>query len=158
MSTSKRNAVLAYVGFPLAILLIGGLIGSTSVPGVWYAALNKPWFTPPSWVFGPVWTVLYLLIGWVGARQWIKGESRALWWLQMLLNFAWSPVFFARQSPRAALAIIVTMLITIIAFIVREWRRDSLSAKLFLPYATWVSLATALNAGIVVLNPSLSDL
>lgn len=155
MSLSGRSTLLAYVGFPVGVVLVGALIGSTSVPGAWYLALDKPWFTPPGWVFGPVWTVLYLLIGWVGARKWIHGGDRALWVLQLLLNFAWSPVFFGLQRPRAALVLIVVLLSSIALFIIRQWRRDPLSARLLLPYLAWVSLATALNLAIVMLNPAL---
>jgi translocator protein len=152
VNVSRRDLVLAHVGVPLGVVLVGALIGAASAPDAWYRTLEKPWFTPPGWVFGPVWTVLYLLIGWVGARKWLFGGDRALWVLQMVLNLAWSPVFFGLQQPRIALWIIAAMLISIAAFIIREWRRDPLSARLFLPYATWVSLATCLNLGIVLLN------
>jgi benzodiazapine receptor len=152
VASPGRGAILVHAAFPIGVLAVGALIGSASAPGPWYSSLEKPWFTPPGWVFGPVWTVLYLLIGWVGARKWLSGGHRALWALQMALNFAWSPVFFGLQRPRAALAIIVGLLVTIALFIFGEWRRDPLSARLFLPYAAWVSLATCLNVGIVVLN------
>jgi benzodiazapine receptor len=143
---------LPYVLLPLAVLGLGVLSGSFTDSRDWYATLEKPFFTPPSWAFGPVWTVLYLLIGWVGARKLERGGARALWLAQMVLNLAWTPVFFGLRAPVWALAIIVGMLGTIVAFIAREWRTDRTSALLFFPYAAWVSVATALNLSIVVLN------
>jgi tryptophan-rich sensory protein len=143
---------LPYVLIPLGVLALGVLSGSFTDSRDWYATLEKPFFTPPSWAFGPVWTVLYLLIGWAGARKLELGGARSLWALQMVLNLTWTPVFFGLRAPVPALGIIAAMLITIVAFIVREWRTDRTSALLFVPYAAWVSVATALNLAIVVLN------
>jgi tryptophan-rich sensory protein len=150
-----RN-ILVYAAFIIGVVVIGGGIGVLTLPGEWYAGLQKPWFTPPNWVFGPMWTTLYVLIGWVGARKWLHGGATNLWWAQMALNFLWSPVFFGLEQPLAALLVIIAMWALIVAFVLREWRPeplgDRLSAVLFLPYLAWVSLATALNAAIVVLN------
>lgn len=146
-----RSAVI-YLAFVVGVVAMGGGIGVITLPGDWYAGLAKPWFTPPNWAFGPVWTTLYALIGWVGARKWLLGGASRLWWAQMTLNFLWSPVFFGLQQPFAALIVIAAMWLVIAAFIAREWQGDRLSAALFLPYLAWVSLATALNAAIVVLN------
>lgn len=141
-----------YAAFIIGVVVIGGTIGAVTVPGEWYAALQKPWFNPPNWVFGPVWITLYILIGWVGARKWLYGGAAGLWWTQMAINLLWSPVFFLAHQPLAALLVILVMWAVIAAFILREWRSDRLSAVLFLPYLAWVSLATALNTAIVVLN------
>lgn len=146
-----KTAVL-YVIFAVAVMAIGGGIGISTLPGAWYAGLAKPFFTPPNWVFGPVWTSLYAIIGIVGARKWLLGGAVKLWWAQMALNFMWSPVFFGLQMPLAALGVIAAMWGLIALFIFREWGRDRVSALLFVPYLAWVSLATALNAAIVVLN------
>lgn len=143
---------LTYAIFIIGVAALGGLIGVSTLPGEWYAGLQKPAFTPPNWVFGPVWTTLYVMIGWVGARKWLYGGAALLWWAQMALNFIWSPVFFGLQMPGVALVIIALMWILIAVFIQREWVRDRLSALLFVPYLAWVTLASALNAGIVVLN------
>ncbi|MGQ0564012.1 MAG: TspO/MBR family protein [Gemmobacter sp.] len=134
------------------VLGIGTAIGTTVRPGDWYAALQKPWFTPAPWVFGPVWAVLYVLIGWAGARKLLHGGARELWLGQMALNFLWSPMFFGLQLPLAGLAVILGMLALILAFIAAEWGRDRLSAVLFLPYAAWVTLASAVNGGVAWLN------
>ena len=143
---------LVYLAFIIGVFAIGGAIGANTVPGEWYAGLAKPWFTPPNWLFGPVWATLYVLIGWVGARKWLYGGQTGLWWAQMVLNFAWSPVFFGLHLPTTALVVIIAMWLVIAGFILREWRNDRLSALLFLPYLAWVSLASALNAAIVTLN------
>ena len=146
------KTTLTCLGAALAVMLIGGGIGVLTLPGEWYATLNKPVFTPPNWLFGPVWTTLYAMIGVVGARKWLRGGAAGLWWGQMVLNFLWSPVFFGLQMPLPALGIIAAMWGLIALFIRCEWRSDRVSALLFVPYLAWVSLATALNAAIVVLN------
>ena len=147
-----------YGSFLVFLLLVmgGGIaIGTLTAPGAWYADLQKPFFNPPNWVFGPVWTVLYLAIAYVGWRVW-QHDSRTtllrLWIIQMGLNFLWSPVFFAAQMPALALAIILCLLLTIANFIRAAWRPDRLSALLFVPYLVWVGFATALNGAIVSLN------
>jgi benzodiazapine receptor len=149
---SRGVTIAVHVGFIAAVLSMGAWLGSSNIPGPWYVALEKPWFTPPNWMFAPVWTVLYVLIGIVGARKALYGGAQGLWLLQMAANFAWSPVFFGMQEPLWALPIIGIMLLSILGFIIVEWRRDRISAWMFVPYAAWVSVATALNTAIVVLN------
>jgi tryptophan-rich sensory protein len=149
----KRYAALA--AFLLLVVGGGALIGAGNLPGPWYDALAKPPFNPPNWVFGPAWTVLYLLVAVAGWRIWdrARGSGAMLaWWVQLALNFAWSPVFFTLQSVGGALVVVVLMLAAIIAFMVLAWTRDRLAALLFVPYAAWVSFATVLNASIWWLN------
>ncbi|SFZ81723.1 TspO and MBR related proteins [Devosia enhydra] len=141
--------------FILLVVGVGGLIGTQSIPGPWYESLTKPPFNPPNWIFGPVWFTLYVLIAIAGWRtfavvggDWVKG----LWIAQMLLNWAWSPVWFNLQQVWVALAIIIVMLATILLFIADRWNRDRLAAALFVPYAAWVSFATLLNLSIAILN------
>jgi benzodiazapine receptor len=144
---------IVYVVFLVAVVGIGLLIGTVTRPDGWYAALVKPAFNPPNWVFGPVWTVLYVLIAIAGARTWESGTGGSdLWLAQMALNFAWTPVFFGLHLPGLALAIILGLLVAILAFIARRWREDRVSAVLFMPYAVWVAFASVLNAAIVALN------
>lgn len=149
---------MSKIAMPLFIALsLGGglLIGYFNVPGEWYAALEKPPFNPPNWVFGPVWTALYVLIGIAGWRVWQAARSSSsmlLWWVQMALNFAWSPVFFSLNNVAAALAIIIALLAVIVAFILVTWKRERLAAQLFIPYAAWVAFASLLNGSILVLN------
>lgn len=139
------------------ILVVGGglVIGYVTAPGVWYAELNKPAFNPPDWVFAPTWSVLYVLIAVAGARVWLRGRralAMRLWWLQLVLNFAWSPVFFSLHMIGPALVIILLLAGTVIAFIIASWRVDRLSALMFLPYAAWVLFAGVLNGAILLLN------
>ncbi|CUX37091.1 MULTISPECIES: TspO/MBR family protein [Rhizobium/Agrobacterium group] len=144
-----------YVVFVVAVVAIGALIGVNNVPGEWYQSLQKPFFNPPNWIFGPVWTTLYVLIGIAGARTWIRkrmGTRMRLWFTQMVLSFLWSPIFFGMQSPAGALIIIIPMLVCILAFIALTYRRDRVSMWLFVPYALWVAFATVLNASIGILN------
>lgn len=141
--------------FLLVVVGGGALVGASNVPGEWYQSLDKPVFNPPNWVFGPVWTVLYVMIAVAGWRTWSRtrtGGAMTAWWLQLGLNFLWSPLFFTAQSPGVALIVVVSMLAAILAFIALSWNRDRLSALLFLPYAAWVAFASVLNASIWWLN------
>lgn len=143
--------------FLFVALSVGGglLIGAFNMPGEWYAALEKPPFNPPGWLFGPVWTTLYILIGIAGWRVWENARSSVsmmLWWAQMALNFAWSPLFFSLHQIAAALAVILVLLAVIVAFITLTWKRDRTAAMLFLPYAAWVGFASLLNGSILALN------
>ncbi|WP_062011352.1 TspO/MBR family protein [Aureimonas sp. AU4] len=139
----------------LAISVGGGaLIGSANAPDDWYRHLAKPWFTPPGWLFAPVWTALYVLIGVAGWRAWRSG-SRPLvtaWIVQMVLNFLWSPIFFSAHAPVVALLVIVGLLVSILAFLGRSAAKDRSAFWCFVPYATWVAFATLLNGTIVALN------
>ncbi|RST85306.1 tryptophan-rich sensory protein [Aquibium carbonis] len=151
----RRRDLPTYLLF--LVLVVGGglLIGSTTAPDAWYASLAKPPFNPPNWLFGPVWTVLYVAIAVAGARTWLHARgSRAMtaWWAQLVFNFLWSPVFFALHSIGGALVIVLAMAATVAAFIVFSWRSDRLSALLFIPYLAWVSFAALLNASIFWLN------
>lgn len=145
---------------PLVLFLLvvvgGGLvIGWLTAPDEWYAQLDKPPFNPPGWLFGPVWTLLYILIAVAGWRVWRRdpaGWPMKLWWAQLLLNFAWSPVFFAAHRVGLALVVVIALLVAIVAFIAASWRQERAAAWLFVPYAAWVAFATALNASILVLN------
>jgi tryptophan-rich sensory protein len=135
----------------------GGLaIGYVTAPGEWYDSLAKPAFTPPGWLFAPVWTVLYVLIAIAGWRVWRRDRTSSgmqLWWTQLGLNFLWAPVFFAAHLVGFSLIIIVLLLGVIAAFIVERWRsHDPASAWLFAPYAAWVAFASVLNVFIFALN------
>lgn len=149
------NRTVIYLLFIIGVVGIGSLVGLFTLPGDWYQGLQKPSFNPPGWIFGPVWTVLYILIGIAGARTWIEARNSArmkTWFVQMVLNFLWSPAFFGLESPLLALIVIVPMLVSIIVFIRQAWQPDRVSALCFLPYAAWVSFATVLNLSILLLN------
>lgn len=147
--------ILIYILFIVVVVALGALIGVANVPGDWYQSLNKPPFNPPNWIFGPVWTTLYVLIGVAGARTWLAAPSSSrmqIWFGQMALNFLWSPAFFGMESTLLGLIAIIPMLLLIIIFIQRSWKPDRISALLFLPYLAWVGFATLLNVSLFILN------
>jgi tryptophan-rich sensory protein len=155
-----RSASLAAACI-LVPLVSGAAIGLLTMGdiGGWYATLNKPWFTPPNYVFGPVWTVLYILMGvslyLVVSSGWEKKPVRTgviLFGAQLGANLLWSVLFFGLHSPVGALACIVLLLALIVATIVAFRPVSKPAALLLVPYLAWVCIATALNAGVVVLN------
>lgn len=155
MSVLSRNPLVPTLLFLLLTVGGGLVIGSVTMPDGWFAALNKPAFQPPNWVFGPVWTLLYILIGIAGARIFTVARSSMamkLWIAQMVLNFLWSPTFFAAHALVPAFVVIVLMLATIVAFIRAAWPIDRPAALMFLPYLAWVSFATVLNGTIAWIN------
>jgi translocator protein len=138
------------------LVLAAALFGSMFTPGAWYASLEKPSWNPPSSVFGPVWTILYVMIaiaGWLAWRN--RDRSRlpiALWGGQLLLNALWSWLFFGLEQPGVAFVDIVILWLLIAAFIVAAWRISRAASLLFVPYALWVGFASALNFAIWRLN------
>ncbi len=137
---------------------LGGLFTAQSV-GAWYLTLQKPAFTPPGWIFGPVWTLLYLMMGIALYLIWKRAGSGAevrgavtLFAFQLLLNVAWSAVFFGRQSPLGGLLIIVALWLTLALTIWRFRQISPLAAGLLLPYLAWTSFAAVLNFAIWRLN------
>ena len=125
----------------------------------WYPSISKPPWTPPNWLFAPVWTVLYIMMG---TAAWLVLGSEApggtitlaigLWVLQLGLNALWSPAFFGRRNPPVALKILFVMDIAIIANIWAFWTVSTVAALLMLPYLAWGLFATALNIRVVQLN------
>jgi translocator protein len=149
------RGIAGLIVFLVAVVGGGLLIGYATLPGEWYASLIKPPFNPPNWLFAPVWTILYVLIaiaGWRVFRVAPKSGAFQLWIAQMILNFLWSPIFFGLEEVRLALAIIATLLVTILGFIFRARPIDHVAATLFIPYAAWVAFATLLNASLWWLN------
>lgn len=142
----------------LIVTLGGGLlVGLTNQPGEWYDTLQKPFFNPPDWVFGPAWTTLYVLIAIAGARIFARARrsvAMVAWWAQLVLNFAWMPTFFTLQRPDLAMVVIALLLVSILVFIATTWRRDRLSALLFVPYLLWTLYASALNYALWQMNPT----
>ncbi len=139
------------------VLVVGGsfAIGYATAPGSWYGDLAKPSFTPPGWIFGPVWTALYVLIAVAGWREFERDHQdwpMWLWWVQLALNFLWSPTFFGAHQIGLALVVILALLAVILAYIAAASRHDRVSAWLFVPYALWVAFASALNASILAMN------
>lgn len=153
LATPSRSYIILAV-FLAVVLGVGFSIGLTIRPGEWYQALSKPWFTPPNWLFAPAWTVVYILIAIAGWRiiitEGVTSVPFRLWFTQMLLNWAWTPVFFGLHQIGLGLAVIVCLLVTVLAFIIKT--QDSLARWCFGPYALWLVYATSLNGAIFVLN------
>ena len=160
-------ALILAVALPLVLGGAGGVVTAAAIPG-WYAELSKPSWNPPSWVFGPVWTTLYLLMGVASWRVWRsqllagagpRAQQRMRSALvtysgQLALNAVWSPVFFGLKRIDLALVVIVLLLVAIIETIRRFAQLDRLAAAMLLPYLSWVSFATILNATLLLLNRS----
>lgn len=148
------------INIPKLILSIGiclgaGIIGSfftvSSIPN-WYVTLNKPSFSPPNWIFGPVWTILYILMGYTLYLVWVKRSVPTIFWIQLILNAIWSIIFFGMKNPVLALADIVALWIAIILTIKVFYKINKLAGQLLFPYLAWVSFASILNIAIVLLN------
>ena len=145
----------------LLLLSVGGLGAMATYPNIasWYAGLVKPSWTPPNALFGPVWTALYLMMAvslwrvWRRRRQVALSGPLGVFGCQLVLNAAWSWLFFAWHRPDWAMGDILLLWIFILITIRRFYVIDRWAARLLIPYLAWVSFATALNAAIVVLNP-----
>lgn len=151
----RLSDLLALVAF-LAAVTGAASLGAVFKPGAWYTELAKPAWTPPSAIFAPVWTVLYLLIAIAGWLTWRSGGLTALlavWIAALLLNAAWSWLFFGRHWIGAALVDIAALWCAIALFIVLAWRLTPVASLLLTPYLIWVSFAAALNLQIWRLNP-----
>jgi translocator protein len=149
------RTILTYAVFIILVVTAGLVSGLGNMPGDWYAALQKPFFNPPAWLFGPVWTTLYVLIGIAGARIWMRAPKSAamqLWFAQLAVNVLWSPAFFGLQSPELGLVVIAGMLVTIVGFMLKARPVDRVSTLLFIPYLAWVAFASLLNLSIAWLN------
>ncbi len=139
----------------LAVVALAALSGAFFRPGDWYRRLAKPSWTPPDWLFGPAWSILYLMIAWAGWLVWEAdgfGPALGMWAANLVFNFAWSWLMFGRRQIAAALADALAMLATIIGFIGFAWPVSQTAALLFVPYLFWVSFASALNLDILRRN------
>jgi tryptophan-rich sensory protein len=155
-------ALVGFVGLCLLAGAVGGGITAASVKG-WYATQVRPPGTPPDWVFGPVWTTLYVMMGTAAWRVWRRpdvagvrvgqGQAMRLWGWQLLANALWTPAFFGLHSPALGLAVILVLLSLIGRTIAAFAWHDRVAAGLLVPYALWSCYATYLNAGFLWLNP-----
>lgn len=155
-----KKSIITKIGIAATVCLILGTVsGLLTVNGVngWYATIVKPSWNPPNWIFGPVWTILYLLMGTSFAIAWQKGgaagKNMMQWFaIQFVLNLAWSPAFFYFHNIELALVIIVLMWITILITIFAAGKVKPVAAWLLVPYISWVSFAMILNSTILILN------
>lgn len=135
---------------------LGALVTISSV-GSWYQTIEKPSFNPPSWIFGPTWTLLYIMMGVSLYLIWKSNhpfKKKALWLfgIQLFLNAIWSPVFFGLESPILGLIVIIPLWVMILVCIRAFFPIDKWASYLLIPYLLWVSFATVLNASIWYLN------
>jgi benzodiazapine receptor len=137
---------------------IGSVFTVASIP-TWYANINKPVFSPPNWIFGPVWTALYLMMGISLYLIWQKGVKNRkvalavrLFVIQLVLNAVWSPVFFGARNLLLAFFIIIAMWFYILKTVVAFEKINKVAAYLLYPYLAWVSFASVLNFSVWILN------
>lgn len=156
--SSPRRSWFVLAGF-IAAAFVAGAIGSwATFPNVrtWFPGLVKPAWNPPGWLFGPVWTTLYVFMGTAAWRAWRTGPAArplvAGYFVQLVLNALWSVLFFGLKQPAWALVGIVVLWGLLAWLQVGLWRTDRVAGVLWLPYLLWVSFATALNTAIVRLN------
>ena len=156
---SRRNGPLAGAVIAVCIVAIAGFGGLATAPeSDWYRGLDRPDWQPPGWVFGPVWTTLYVMLGvsaWLAWRD-VEGPDRprilGLYAANGALNLGWTLIFFRAQEPTAAGIEIVALLATIVLLIRGTWPHNRTAALLLVPYALWVAFATALTWRIAVAN------
>lgn len=131
--------------------LVGSVFTVSAIPS-WYAFLNKPSFSPPNWLFAPVWTILYTLIGISLYRMWIKKTNLKLFFFHIFLNAIWSPVFFGFKNLGLAFFVIIIMDITLLIIINNFRKIDKIAAYLLVPYFLWICFASILNYSVWRLN------
>jgi len=138
--------------------LIGAVFTSSSV-STWYVTLTKPSFNPPNWVFAPVWTTLYIMMGISAFLVWEKGfenqkvkTSLSIFGIQLILNLSWTIIFFGLKSTMGGLVVIIILWFLILLTILHFYKLSKVAGIILLPYIMWVSFATVLNTAIVILN------
>lgn len=151
------TSLIICIAIPLVAGTLSGIANANSI-STWYTTLNKPSFNPPNYLFGPVWTILYLLMGISlylivsTTKSEVRTTALIIFGIQLLLNFSWSFVFFYFQSPGIALVVIIALLIGIVLMILYFSRLSPTAAYLQVPYLLWVSFATVLNGAVWYLN------
>ncbi|HQF14543.1 MAG TPA: tryptophan-rich sensory protein [Thermogutta sp.] len=156
-SAKQVIGLVLIVGVCLGAGLLGSIATTSQVDG-WYKTLNKPSWNPPSQVFGPVWTTLYILMGVAAWLVWRSADARSTWLplalfgIQLALNAAWSWIFFKMQRPDWAFFEILILWVAIAATLVAFFRHSQLAGWLLVPYLAWVSFAAILNFTIWRLN------
>lgn len=155
---TKAQSAIGLTGW-IVLTFLAPMTGVFGKPGVWYAALNKPSFNPPGWIFGPVWTLLYTLMALAAWLVWKRGGFSSqrgpltLYLIQLALNAAWTPIFFGLHRLDIAFFVIVALWIAIALTLGAFWQVNRLAGGFFVPYLAWVSFATFLNGTLWRLNP-----
>lgn len=155
MKKSSIYGLAFWVGLCLGAAFIGSLITAPAIPG-WYQTLQKPDWTPPDWVFGPVWTALYTMMAIAAWRVWMKSPISRVpimaFLAQLFLNVGWTVIFFGFKSPGIAFSEIIVLWAAILVTILQFRKVDRPACLLLVPYLTWVSYAAVLNYSIARLN------
>ena len=157
MANSDIVKLVSSLLFTVGLGSLGGIFTISEIPN-WYAGLQKPSFNPPNWIFGPVWTLLYILMGisvyliWKQPDSNIRNTALLLFVVQFILNFCWSIIFFKLHQTGWALVEIIAMWMFIFLTILWFGKLSSTASWLVVPYISWVSFATLLNAAIWKLN------
>ena len=153
----KILKLVAAIGVSFLAAGIGSLATTPNIP-TWYADLAKPFFNPPNWVFGPVWSILYLLMGislyLVLTTEPHDSKNRAYWWFsaQLVLNALWSIVFFGLHQTCLAVGVIIALIFSIAMYMRATYHISKVAAYIMVPYVLWVCFATCLNVAIALLN------
>ncbi|MEI6057516.1 MAG: TspO/MBR family protein [bacterium] len=157
LSTTWKQLVIAIVGSELAGIV--GTVFTTPSITTWYTTLTKPSFNPPSWVFGPVWTILFALMGIAAYLVWKKGWlhknikiALSVFIIQLILNTLWSIIFFGMHSPGTAFIEIIFLWLSIATMLALFYKISRPAAYLIIPYILWISFAAFLNYSIWILN------
>ena len=143
----------------LALSFAAAAAGAVFMPGDWYAALKKPSWNPPNWIFGPVWTALYTIMAIAAWLVWKRGGfagqrvALSLFLVQLFFNTLWSPLFFGLHHPALAFVDIVLLWLALLCTVVAFWKASPLAGALLVPYLAWVTFASALNFALWRLNP-----
>jgi len=154
---SFKRSALALAGW-LVLSFSAAAIGGFFLPGEWYAALKKPAWNPPNWIFGPVWTALYATMAIAAWLVWKRGGfagqriALSLFLAQLLFNALWSPLFFGLRLPALGLADIVLLWLALLGTVLGFWKACPIAGMLLLPYLAWVTFAGALNFTLWQLN------
>lgn len=157
MTKSQFMKLIVALILPLSIGAFAGMFTSEAIPG-WYATLNRPSFNPPNWLFGPVWTTLYLLMGisfyliWKQKKSKERNFAMLVFLIQLALNFAWSFIFFYFNKIGFAFAEIILLWLSIVLMIIRFYKIKPITAYINIPYLLWVSFASMLNLSYYLLN------
>ena len=158
MKLPKPLKIIAIVIGCEMVGILGSYFTFSSIP-TWYAYLNKPFFNPPNWIFGPVWTLLYAMMGFAAFVIWEKAKNKTvrkkamrLFGFQLFLNGIWTPIFFGLKNLLFALLVIIALWVLILLTIEEFHKIEKKAAYLLVPYLLWVTFATLLNLAILILN------
>ena len=155
--TAMNERKSVYIAILIAIV-VGGIGGASTIIGPWYYALAKPSWQPPDWLFGPVWTTVYVRTAIAGVKAWRRGDDiqrrhyLGALLLNCVLNMLWRAIFFTAQRPDIALIEVVPLWLSVLLLAALPWKYSRASSWLLLPYLLWVAFAAYLNQTIVRLN------